>query len=252
MYIIKSWTRDFRDEETRKNDYSCYKETEKVVVDKVFGIIPITKSIGKPGTFIEGRNIQTYEFKHKGLMFHTRLIKCQLCNDFTETAYIPDTREEYIELEAIAKDVIKGKYLNQPERAKNLRRAGYDYFKVQSFVNHLLKNYDLFEEKDWGDDIADEDPSDIFDHKIDELQETFFLIMHYYSILLRKHVNHNKPSKDEEMMYSLMDIMIGLNAAYGEVVKDNVNSDFMVDNLEYAMKQLQPVLRYFKNKSNHR
>lgn len=150
MYIIKSWTRDFRDEETRRNDYPCYREHKSVTVDRVlFGLIPIKKLVGKPDTFVEGKFIQTYKFKRMGLRFNLKLIKCQLCADFVESAYIPETREEYNKLEAIAKEVIKGKYGNQPERSTLLHEAGYDYFKVQSFVNYLLGTYDLFKQEDW-------------------------------------------------------------------------------------------------------
>lgn len=41
------------------------------------------------------------------------------------------------DLEKVARDVIKGKYGNYPNRKKNLEDAGYDYLKVQVIVNKL-------------------------------------------------------------------------------------------------------------------
>lgn len=150
MYVIKSWTRDFRPDNVRRNDYSCYREHKEIVVDRIFfGLIPIKKLIGKPGTFVEGRFIQTYEFKEPGFKFKLRTIECRLCEDFAEVAYIPDTKEEYNMLKKVAKEVIKGEYGNQPLREELLSRKGYDYFKVQSFVNYLLGSYNLFEKEDF-------------------------------------------------------------------------------------------------------
>lgn len=149
MYVIKSWARDFRDEDTRRNDWSCYKEYNEIIIDRVFLIIPIKQRVGKKGTFIKDRVIHTYSFDHMGLMFKIQLAKCRFGEDFVEVAYIPDTKEEYNILEKVAKDVIKGKYGNYPYREKKLNMAGYDYFKVQSFVNYLMNVYNLFTKKDW-------------------------------------------------------------------------------------------------------
>lgn len=150
MYVIKSWTRDFRPDAIRRNDYSCYKEYETVIVDRIFfGLIPIKKLVGKPGTFIEGRVVHTYKFEELGFEFNAKLFGCRWCDDFTEVAYIPDTKEEYNMLKKVAKDVIKGEYGNQPLREKLLSRKGYDYFRVQSFVNYLLDTYNLFEKEDF-------------------------------------------------------------------------------------------------------
>lgn len=40
---------------------------------------------------------------------------------------------------AVAKDVIKGKYGNGQARRLNLQRAGYDYSRIQTIVNKILK-----------------------------------------------------------------------------------------------------------------
>lgn len=148
MYVIKSWTRDFRPEEIRRLDSSCYEEWEYKTEGYFLGI-PITKRIGKEGTFIEDRVITTKYFKRPFLQFYLYLQKMKFCEDFTEVAYIPDTKEEYNMLKKVAKDVIKGEYGNQPLREKLLSRKGYDYFRVQSFVNYLLDTYNLFEKEDF-------------------------------------------------------------------------------------------------------
>ena len=42
-------------------------------------------------------------------------------------------------LEAVARDVIRGKYGNGSARRKNLENAGYSYAEVQAMVNKLIK-----------------------------------------------------------------------------------------------------------------
>ena len=43
-------------------------------------------------------------------------------------------------VDEIAKEVIKGKWSNGDERKAKLTSAGYDYSKVQTRVNELMKN----------------------------------------------------------------------------------------------------------------
>ena len=51
-----------------------------------------------------------------------------------------DTGEEKKSVEAVAKEVIDGKWGNGEERKQKLILAGYDYAKVQAKVNELMKN----------------------------------------------------------------------------------------------------------------
>lgn len=148
MYVIKSWTRDFRDDQTRRNDWSCYREYDEVNIGDL-GFIPVKKKVGKSGTFIEGRIIHAYPFKRRGIRFILRYIECILCEDFTEVAYIPDTFSEYDLLNSISDKVIRGDYGNYPDRKSSLERDGYNYMKVQSFVNYKLGSYDLFDRCDF-------------------------------------------------------------------------------------------------------
>lgn len=94
----------------------------------------------------------------------------------------------------------------------------------------------------------DLDPNTIFDHQIDEVQESFTLLLHFYSILLRKRLN-NELNRDEYMMYDLMDMMIGLKSAYQEVISDHVDSSYMVEKLQNVYNHLIPVLEHFKAKA---
>lgn len=149
MYVIKSWTRDFRDEETRRGDYSCYREIEYKRTGEYFLGIPLRKPVGKKGTFINDRIISTKSFKRLGLRFHLYLLKMKFCEDFIETAYIPESIDEYNYLNNIAIDVMRGKYKNEPDRSNLLREDGFDPYKVQSFVNYKLDCYDLFVKEDF-------------------------------------------------------------------------------------------------------
>lgn len=93
--------------------------------------------------------IDIYEFKKQSLKYHLKYMECAICNDITEAAYIPETKKEYDALKDISFKVIRGDYGNQPEREGLLKKAGYDFFKVQSFVNYLLDSYRLFQREDF-------------------------------------------------------------------------------------------------------
>lgn len=128
MYVIKCCTRDFRDEITRRNDSSCY---------------------DKEGNFIKDDIIETYRYKRRGLRYNLKISSCELTDDIIEEAYIPDTRAEYQYLKRIAKKIINGEFGNGEERYYSLKKINCDYFKAQSMVNYLMKNYRLFTKKDW-------------------------------------------------------------------------------------------------------
>lgn len=53
--------------------------------------------------------------------------------------YLEYPAEKKKSITTIAKEVIKGKWGDYPERKKRLEKAGYDYRKVQDKVNELLK-----------------------------------------------------------------------------------------------------------------
>lgn len=55
------------------------------------------------------------------------------------TKYLDYPAEKKKSITTIAKEVIKGKWGDYPERKKRLEAAGYDYRKVQDKVNELLK-----------------------------------------------------------------------------------------------------------------
>ena len=57
----------------------------------------------------------------------------------TKAQNSPGSENQKTSLEAVARDVIAGKYGNTPDRKKNLEKAGYNYEEVQSVVNRLLK-----------------------------------------------------------------------------------------------------------------
>ena len=57
----------------------------------------------------------------------------------TKSQNSPGSENRKMSLEAVARDVIAGKYGNTPDRKKNLEKAGYNYEEVQSAVNRLLK-----------------------------------------------------------------------------------------------------------------
>ena len=60
------------------------------------------------------------------------------------------------DINKIALDVIKGLYGNQPERQKNLEKAGYNYIKVQNRVNEILKeNYTNYYVVQYGDTLSE-------------------------------------------------------------------------------------------------
>lgn len=57
----------------------------------------------------------------------------------TESATESATANRAENLEAVARDVIRGKYGNGAERKKKLTAAGYNYTEVQTIVNRILK-----------------------------------------------------------------------------------------------------------------
>lgn len=60
-------------------------------------------------------------------------------NEKTKAQNSPGSENQGTSLEAVARDVIAGKYGNTPDRKKNLEKAGYNYEEVQKIVNSLLK-----------------------------------------------------------------------------------------------------------------
>ncbi|MBQ8799509.1 MAG: hypothetical protein IJZ55_08090 [Lachnospiraceae bacterium] len=56
----------------------------------------------------------------------------------TETPALPEESEKKT-LSALAREVIEGKWGNGKERKERLTEAGYDYGKVQSKVNEMLR-----------------------------------------------------------------------------------------------------------------
>lgn len=66
-------------------------------------------------------------------------ILSKLITQYNLTAYDYRLTAEDPDIEAVAKDVIQGKYGNGTERRQNLAAAGYDYAKVQARVNQILR-----------------------------------------------------------------------------------------------------------------
>ncbi len=52
---------------------------------------------------------------------------------------VAEVVEKVVDVEAIAKEVIRGKWGNGQERKDKLAAAGYDYATIQAKVNELLK-----------------------------------------------------------------------------------------------------------------
>ncbi len=62
-----------------------------------------------------------------------------------------EEKQQEADIEAIAKEVIKGKWGNGQERADRLRAAGYDYKTVQDKVNAILHGTDTKKKKELKD-----------------------------------------------------------------------------------------------------
>lgn len=62
--------------------------------------------------------------------FITPNYKSKATNDFID----------YVKIDVVARDCIKGKYGNNPQRAQKLREMGYNPDEVQARINELLKN----------------------------------------------------------------------------------------------------------------
>lgn len=92
------------------------------------------------------------------------------------------------------------------------------------------------------------DKNELFNHQLSEVQETFNLLMFNYSILLRKRLN-DELTRDEYMMYDLMDMLISLKSAYDEITNNQPYPSYIVEKLQIVQNCLTPVLEHFKSKA---
>lgn len=71
--------------------------------------------------------------KRRVLAVGGRYIRGYICPNFAAKATTDDD-----DLDVVAKEVIRGKWGNNPERKQKLTAAGYDYKKVQTRVNEII------------------------------------------------------------------------------------------------------------------
>lgn len=86
---------------------------------------------------------------------------------------------------------------------------------------------------------------EIFDRQMTEFQITCSYITMIYGQLLNKRLN-NALTRDEYMIYDMMDMFIHLKAVLSEISQEKPYPDYMVEKLEKMKSYIDTTLEHFK------